>query len=170
MAQRIQRHLENGSVTKGARTLAAEPLADASQPEVIAALRALHPPAPLPEPLEDTTPAIQVSADDLKNALTLLSEHKHCGKCAGPTGWTYEHILAATQASSECFRATHRFVNLILSALGSCLSSHSWGPKSPVTGSGPSPLAKRGTAWPCTAPSALSAGRSESRSPRCRWA
>ena len=48
LAARIERHMSAGSIKRGAAALSSEPLADASDPAVLAKLRALHPNAESP--------------------------------------------------------------------------------------------------------------------------
>jgi hypothetical protein len=102
-----------GSIKRGAAALAAEPLADTSDPDVLTKLRALHPDAELPVPIATVEPALQVSAETLTAVCKRVSAHNR-GTAGGPTGWTYEMICACVQASEEGLRATLRFVNLIL--------------------------------------------------------
>jgi hypothetical protein len=113
LAARIQRHLAAGSIRRGARALDAEPLADVTDPEVLAALRALHPPADPPAALAAEEPALQINADALCAVLRRVSAHNR-GTAGGPTGWTYEMICAAANATEDGLRAVLRFVNLIL--------------------------------------------------------
>ena len=113
LAARIQRHLSAGSIRRGARALEAEPLADTTDPGVLEALRALHPPADPPAVLAAEEPALQVSASALCAVLGRVSAHNR-GTAGGPTGWTYEMICAAAYATEDGLRAVLRFVNLIL--------------------------------------------------------
>jgi hypothetical protein len=113
LARRIERHVSAGSIKRGAAALAAEPLADTSDPDVLAKLRALHPDAELPPALATVEPALQVSAETLTAVCKRISAHNR-GTAGGPTGWTYEMLCACVQASEEGLRATLRFVNLIL--------------------------------------------------------
>ena len=113
LAARIQRHLNDYSISRGARALASAPLADARSPAVIAALRAKHPAAEPPPPLRVDTPALQVDAETFDRALERLKSKR--GAAGGPTEWRYEHILAATQTSEAARVAALGFVNLILS-------------------------------------------------------
>lgn len=112
MALRVERMLGLGSVTRSARVLASAPLADTRSPAVIAALHGKHPFAEPPVPLEDTTSPLRIDAELLERALKRLDAK--LGSAGGPTGMTYEHVLAATKASSEAFNATLAFVNLML--------------------------------------------------------
>jgi len=100
-------------VGKGARALAAEPLADASSPAVQAALRAKHPAAPPPAPLECDVPALQVSGEVLERTLERIAAKR--GVAAGPSGWTYQHIVVLARHSDRAFSAALAFVNLVLS-------------------------------------------------------
>jgi hypothetical protein len=112
MALRVERMLGLGSVTRSARVLASAPLADTRSPAVIAALREKHPFAEPPAPLEDATPPLRIDAEVLERALKRLEAKR--GSAGGPTGMTYEHVLAATKTSSAAFNATLAFVNLML--------------------------------------------------------
>jgi hypothetical protein len=107
------KQLDRGSITRGAPALASEPLADARSPEVIAALRAKHPAAEPAPQLQTDTPALHIDGDVLQRALQRLDAKR--GAPGGPTGWTYEHLLAAAQASAEATSAILAVVNLILS-------------------------------------------------------
>jgi hypothetical protein len=106
-------HLAAGSIRRGACTLDAEPLANVTDPEVLAALRALHPLADPPAFLAAEEPALQINADALCAVLRRVSAHNR-GTAGGPTGWTYEMICAAANATEDGLRAVLRFVNLIL--------------------------------------------------------
>ena len=112
-AARIQRHLQAYSVTRAARALNSEPLADARSPVVIAALREKHPRAEPPPELESDVPALQIDTETLKRALERLSAKR--GAAGGPSAWTYEHVLSVTKTASDAFAAVLAFVNLILS-------------------------------------------------------
>lgn len=114
LAGRVQRHLLNGSVSKAARALEAAPLADASLPEVMNSLRKLHPEAAPAEPLDVDLPALQVSGDDLKKVMDGLGKF-HRGSAGGPSGWTFEMVMAVAQSTEDGFNAVLAFVNLILS-------------------------------------------------------
>jgi hypothetical protein len=54
---------------------------------------------------------VQVSADELTTVLCRLLR----GAAGGPSGWTYEHNLAATSADAATFQAVLAFVNLVVS-------------------------------------------------------
>mgnify|MGYP001787467346 CR=1 FL=1 len=114
LAARIERHVSAGSIKRGAAALAAEPLADTSDPAVLAKLRDLHPGAAPPVALAIDEPALEVSGETLVAVCKRVSAHNR-GTAGGPTGWTYEMICACVQASEEGLRATLRFVNLLLS-------------------------------------------------------
>jgi hypothetical protein len=113
LAARIQRCLEAYSVTRGARALAADPLADARSTIVIEALREKHPQVGQAPSLPIEVEALQITGDTLKMTLKRLDAKR--GAAAGPTSWTYEHVSAAAKASSDAFTAILKFVNLILS-------------------------------------------------------
>ena len=114
LAARIERHVSAGSIRRGAAALSSEPLADTSDPAVLAKLRALHPDAESPAPIDVEEPALQTSAETLLAVCKRVSAHNR-GTAGGPTGWTYEMICAFVQASDDGLRAALRFVNLILS-------------------------------------------------------
>ena len=115
-AARIERHVTAGSIRRGAAALSSEPLADTSDPEVLAKLRALHPDAESPAPIDAEEPALQTSAETLLAVCKRVSAHKR-GTAGGPTGWTYEMICACVQSSGDGLRAALQFVNLILSGV-----------------------------------------------------
>ena len=114
LAGRIERHASRGSVRRAAAALEAAPLADTSDPVVIAKLRALHPEADAPAALETDVPAIQISEESLVAVEKRLSANSR-GTAGGVTGWTYEQALVPVRVSSEGRRAVLQFVNLILS-------------------------------------------------------
>jgi hypothetical protein len=111
---RIERHASRGSIRRAAAALDAEPLADTSDPAVIAKLRALHPEAGAPVPLATDVPAIQISEETLVAVEKRLSAHSR-GTAGGVTGWTYEQALVPVRVSGEGRRAVLQFINLILS-------------------------------------------------------
>ena len=114
LAARIERHMSAGSIKRGAAALSSEPLADASDPAVLAKLRALHPNAESPAAIDTEVPALQTSAETLLAVCKRVSAHNR-GTAGGPTGWTYEMICACAQSSGDGLRAVLRFINLILS-------------------------------------------------------
>ena len=114
LAGRIERHASRGSIRRAAAALDAAPLADTSDPAVIAKLRALHPEAAAPAALETDVPAIQISEETLVAVEKRLSANSR-GTAGGVTGWTYEQALVPVRVSSEGRRAVLQFVNLILS-------------------------------------------------------
>ena len=65
LAARIERHVSAGSIKRAAAALSSEPLADTSDPTVLAKLRALHPEAESPAPLANEEAALQTSAETL---------------------------------------------------------------------------------------------------------
>lgn len=136
LALRVERMIGLGSVTRSARALVSEPLADTRSPAVIAALRDKHPAAEPPEALQDDCPPLSIDAEVLQRTLQRLEAKR--GSAGGPTGMTYEHILAATKGSVEALNATVAFVNLMLSGrlphLGSLLDSSLIGLQKPDGG------------------------------------
>ena len=114
-AQRISRALRiRRSIHCAARALQSGRPADASLPEVLAALREQHPEAAPAELLEPDEPALQLTREQLVDTLAVVAAH-HRGKAAGPSGWTFEMICAACQTSDAATQATLTVVNLILS-------------------------------------------------------
>ena len=113
-AARIERHVSAGSVRRAAAALSSDPLADTSDPAVLAQLRALHPDAEFPAVFDAEEPALQTSVETLLAVCKRVSAHKR-GTAGGPTGWTYEMICACVQSSDDGLRAAQRFINLILS-------------------------------------------------------
>ena len=114
LAQRVQQAAEAGSISIAARRLEDAKLADASDPQVMDALRQLHPEAAPPQPLECSTPALQIDSKVLSAVLARVKDH-YQGRAGGPSGWTFEMILAVTGGSAKGFNAALQFVNLILS-------------------------------------------------------
>ena len=113
LAARIEGHLGRGSVSRGARALRGAPLADAGDPLVRRSLQDKHPRRPLPEPLAEEEPALQVTLDQLDTALARAERNR--GAAGGPTGWTFEQLRAAVKASPEAREGAHGVVNLLLS-------------------------------------------------------
>jgi hypothetical protein len=99
-AARIHCCLQLGSVSKAAKCLDAAPLADPSD-EVLAALRPLHPEEESPTIPECTAPPLLIVEETLRQVLKETPQ----GSTAGPSGWTYEHIKAATSVSEAAFYA-----------------------------------------------------------------
>ncbi|MEL6449579.1 MAG: reverse transcriptase domain-containing protein [Pseudomonadota bacterium] len=114
MVRRIQRHLRNGSVSRAAKVLESEPLADMTHTRNLNALKKLHPDAPEPDPLDAPEAPLQVDVSLVQKVVEKVSAH-HRGSAGGPTAWTYEMIVAAATASADCTRAVVTMVNLILS-------------------------------------------------------
>ena len=105
-ATRIQRFLELSSVTRAARAL------DARDPQVVAALRAKHPTAEPATLLHTDVPAIQLDEETWRTTLDRM--RSKMGAAGGPSGWTFEHVMAAVDSSSAAFSASLTFVNLML--------------------------------------------------------
>ena len=114
-AQRIDRCLRvRRSIHRAARALQSSKPADARSPVVRAALQALHPAAEPAALLDAEEPALQLTLEQLREAVSVLASH-HRGSAPGPSGWTFEMICAACQSSDAATRATLGVVNLILS-------------------------------------------------------
>ena len=96
-AARAHRQLTLGSITRAVKCLAATPIAEPTD-ATVETLRALHPTAPPPAVPASTTAAVTVTLDILSDVLQALPK----GSAPGPSGWTYEHIKAATQAGNCC--------------------------------------------------------------------
>jgi hypothetical protein len=94
-----------GSISRAARTLEAQPILDPTA-EVCHALQALQPPEPIPPMRTPDTPPAAVTGEILSKVLTSLPH----GSAAGPSGWAYEHIKAATSSSEDARAAVLRFV------------------------------------------------------------
>jgi hypothetical protein len=93
---RIHRCLVMGSISRAARCLEAQPILDPTE-VVCATLHALHPQEPPPPvPTSNELPAA-ITQEILTNVLRALPQ----GSAAGPSGWTYEHIKAATTSSEK---------------------------------------------------------------------
>ena len=110
-AKQLHRHLANGNVSRAAKTLTSSVFAEPTD-ETLAMLRDLHPtsaPPQIPPPAADTECA-QVSEELMERVLARLPK----GRAAGPSGWTYEHIQAATNASPRAREAARTFVNTML--------------------------------------------------------
>jgi hypothetical protein len=109
-AVRAHRQLTLGNVSRAAKCIEAAQLAELTEPN-LAALRALHPAAP-PPPVPTTTalPAT-VTQDMLVDVLGQLPK----GSAPGPSGWTYEHMKAATSGANSALGALLALVNAIVS-------------------------------------------------------
>ena len=110
LAARLYYHLSNGSVSRAAKALSAEPVAAYSD-AVLAELQRLHPDEPLPALPDQITPAAVVKDADLTEVLRNLPR----GSAAGPSGWTYEHVRAAATTCPAAREAILRFINLMVS-------------------------------------------------------
>jgi hypothetical protein len=85
-----------GSISRAARCLEAQTILDPSE-EVLLALQDLHPQEPPPTvPMSEVPPAAITKA-----ILAKVLKAAPQGSAAGPSGWTYEHIKAATNSSEE---------------------------------------------------------------------
>ena len=113
LAARITQHLQRGSISRAARALKDIPIADASDPAVLAKLAAKHPQAPPPDVLEDDEPALQINAETLGAVLRRWRGKR--GTAPGLSGLTPEHIVAAAEVSDETCGAILEFINLMLS-------------------------------------------------------
>ena len=112
-AARIKTHLQRGSISRAARALKNVPVADASDPAVLAKLASKHPEEPPPTPLESDVPALQITSDHLRAVLKRW-RGKH-GTAPGMSGLTPEHIVAAADTGVNAFSAILEWVNLMLS-------------------------------------------------------
>ena len=121
LAARIQCCLSAYSITRGARAVAADPIADTRSSTVLEALRQKHPQVAQAACLPLQVEALQITGDTLKTTLKRLEAKR--GAAAGPTSWTYEPVFAAAKASTDAFAAIVKFVNLIL--IGE-LPCHGW--------------------------------------------
>ena len=139
-AARVHHLLTLGSVTRAAKSLEAVPIADPTE-DTIAKLRELHPSAPPPPAQNPTAAAMEVTMDTFRDALRSLPK----GSSAGPSGWTYEHIKAATQTDVIACDAALRFVNAIIGGklphLPELLDSTLIGLEKPGSGGGIRPIA-----------------------------
>jgi hypothetical protein len=98
-----------GSISRAARSLDAQPILAPTE-EVCAALRALHPQEqPPPVPTSGELPAA-ITQEILTDVLKALPQ----GSAAGPSGWTYEQIKAATTSSEEARAVVLRFVQALV--------------------------------------------------------
>jgi Reverse transcriptase (RNA-dependent DNA polymerase) len=109
-AARIHRLLGLGSVRRAARVLESLPLAEPNA-ATVAALRALHPDEPAPALRAPPVAPAVVTAAILKQVLMAIPR----GSAAGLSGWTYEHVRAATSSDQAAFDAVLRIVNAIVS-------------------------------------------------------
>lgn len=110
IAKQVHRQLANGNVTRAARALEVQEIAEPTD-DVLDKLEVLHPAAQPPtiEAKPDCVHA-QITADKLKQVITRLPK----GSAPGPSGWTFEHIKTVALASEHGMNATHSFINSIL--------------------------------------------------------
>lgn len=109
-AARAHYFLTIGSISRASRSLEALPIAEPTE-ETIAKLQALHPSAPPPQTPNPTVAAVTVTMDTFKDVLRGLPK----GSASGPSGWTYEHIKAATETDVYARVAALRLINAIIS-------------------------------------------------------
>ena len=110
LAARAHKHLTLGSISRAAKCLEALPIADPNN-ETMEALRALHPIAQPPIVPHCEVAAITVTLEMFKDVLIALPK----GSAPGPSGWTYEHIKAATTGEDSALGAALVIINLIVS-------------------------------------------------------
>ena len=116
-------------MTRGARALATEPLANTRSTAVIDSLRQKHPQVAQAARLSIQVEALQIPSVILRITLTQLEATR--GAVAGPTSWTYKHVSAAAKASYFALMAIVKFMNLLLSG---ALPRHSSLLDSPLIG------------------------------------
>ena len=109
-AARAHRQLTLGSVTRAAKCVEALPIAEPTA-ATVELLRALHPAAPPPQVPAPTAAAVVITDEIFSDVLHALPK----GSAPGPSGWTYEHIKAATQSRGPAFQAILRVINAIVS-------------------------------------------------------
>jgi hypothetical protein len=108
-AARAHRQLTLGNISRAAKCIEAAPLAELNEAN-LAARRALHPAAPPPPVPTTTAMPASVSQDMLVGVLGELPK----GSAPGPSGWTYEHIKAATSGTNSALGALLALVNAIV--------------------------------------------------------
>lgn len=109
-AARAHRFLTLGSVSRASKSLEALPMAEPT-PATLAALRDLHPAAAPPTVPATTAAPVTVTLEMLRNVLKALPR----GSAPGPSGWTYEHIKAATNGMDSALEVTLHVINAIVS-------------------------------------------------------
>lgn len=116
VAKQVNRHLENGSISRASRALDAQEVAEPTN-QVLEQLKALHPTERPGPPPETTAVPAQVSEQQLRQIIKRLPK----GSAPGPSGWTFEHIAVVAQASTEGMTAVLQLVNTVLQGqLPSC--------------------------------------------------
>jgi hypothetical protein len=95
-------------VSRAAKVLEQLPI---QQPtvHVLANLVALHPPEVPHRPPVATEPAVDITEDTQREVLRTVQR----GSAGRPSGWTFEHVKAATSASEDAFAAVLRLVRTI---------------------------------------------------------
>ena len=117
-AARAHRFLTLGSVSRASKSLEALPMAEPT-PATLAALRDLHPAAAPPTVPATTAAPVTVTLEMLRNVLKALPR----GSAPGPSGWTYEHIKAATNGMDSALEVILHIVNAIRN-LASCAGAY----------------------------------------------
>jgi hypothetical protein len=109
MASQIQHHLAYGAVGRAARSLDPVPPVELTE-ENIRKLHDLHPASETPHPPRTFPDAIQID----RSVLLQIVRHYPRGSAAGPTGTTYEHLMAGFRSSDKCLDLGVEFINLLL--------------------------------------------------------
>ena len=110
VAKQVHKHLAKGNVSRAARALEAQEVAEATV-DVVDKLETLHP-AAQPPVIEGTPNNVhaQIPMEKLKQVISRLPK----GSAPGPSGWTFEHIKTVAMASENGMNATHSFINSVL--------------------------------------------------------
>jgi hypothetical protein len=111
-ASRMHSHMQMGAVSRAAKVMEGEPLAEPTA-ENIEALRAQHPPER--EPPEPRNGAARNAAVIDENNLDSVMRDLPRGSAPGPSGWTYEHQRAVALADPEAFSAILWLMNALVS-------------------------------------------------------
>ena len=109
----IEKAASSGNISIATRGLQNTQKGDLSQAPVFQSVQGLHPTGPRPLIPVCDTPALQIDSETFSAVLDRVK--RTCvGKSPGPSGWTYEMILAVATGSARGYDASLRFVNLIL--------------------------------------------------------
>lgn len=109
VAKQVHKQLTRGNISRATRALDAAEVAQ-STPAVVEKLGKLHPVAEPPAVDAPDTVPVQITRHQLQQVVKRLPK----GSAPGPSGWTFEHIQAVSQATPEGMDAVMAFVNTVL--------------------------------------------------------
>ena len=96
IVRQVHKQLQRGNISRATRALEAAEVADAT-PEVMEMLQELHPAAAPPEVDAREAVPVQITREQLQKVLKRLPR----GSAPGPSAWTFEHIQAVAESTTE---------------------------------------------------------------------